>query len=106
MSESYGRVVDLIQRATVGFDHLFSDEMVDAKSVFQADDSSLHLLGLGVCSFLEASLAMEVRLGELQSNPHRYSRLCKACIDGRSECYVDQCGGTGQETTQGCIEDQ
>jgi len=62
MSESYNQVVDLIQKATVGFDHLFSDEIEDAKSVFQRDDSSFHFLGLGVCSFLEASLGMEVRL--------------------------------------------
>lgn len=65
MSTSYDEVVDLIQKATVGFDHLFSDEIVDAKSVFQeGHDSPFHLLGLGVCSFLEASLGMEVRPGE------------------------------------------
>ncbi|KAF9651455.1 hypothetical protein BDM02DRAFT_3110516 [Thelephora ganbajun] len=59
MSESYDHVVDLIQKATVGFDHLFSDEIADAKAVFQKQDFPFHLLGLGVCSFLEASLGME-----------------------------------------------
>ena len=62
MTESYDHVVDLIQKATVGFDHLFSDEITDAKAVFQEHDSPFHHLGLGVCSFLEASLGMEVRL--------------------------------------------
>ena len=99
MSESYDRVVDLIQNATVGFDHLFSDEITDAKSVFQRHDSSFHLLGLGVCSFLEASLGMEVRRSELQSNPYHYSRLCQVCVDGRSEYNVDQRRGAGQEAT-------
>lgn len=61
MSESYNQVVDLLQKATVGFDHLFSDEIEDAKTVFQRHDSSFHFLGLGVCAFLEASLGMEVR---------------------------------------------
>ena len=62
MSESYDQVVDVLQKATIGFDHLFSDEIADAKSVFHEHDSPFHHLGLGVCSFLEASLGMEVRL--------------------------------------------
>ena len=61
MPESYDNAVNLIQKSTVGFDHLFSDEIADAKSVFRKHESSFHLLGLGVCSFLEASLGMEVR---------------------------------------------
>lgn len=60
MSESCDNIADLLQKATVGFDHLFSDEITDAKSVFRGQDSPFHLLGLGVCSFLEASLGMEV----------------------------------------------
>lgn len=68
MSEGYDNVVDLIQKATVGFDHLFSDETTDAKSIFERHDSPFHLLGLGVCSFLEASLGMEVRLWKPQPN--------------------------------------
>lgn len=62
MSESYDHVVDVLQNANTGFDHLFSDEITDAKSVFQKQDSPFHHLGLGVCSFLEASLGMEVRI--------------------------------------------
>lgn len=61
MSESYDRVVDSLRKASIGFDHLFLDEIKDAKSAFEKDDSPFHLLGLGVCSFLEASLGMEVR---------------------------------------------
>lgn len=68
MSEGYDHVVDFLQNASVGFDHLFLDEITDAKSVFQGDDSPFHLLGLGVCSFLEASLGMEVRPQNLRSS--------------------------------------
>ncbi|KAF9792188.1 hypothetical protein BJ322DRAFT_19589 [Thelephora terrestris] len=59
MSEGYDNVADILQEANVGFDHLFLDEITDAKTVFQSNDSPFHLLGLGVCSFLEASLGME-----------------------------------------------
>ena len=82
MSESYDQVADLLQNATIGFDHLFSDEITDAKSVFKKHDSSFHLLGLGVCSFLEASLGMEVRLRKPRSNPYHRSRLYQVGIDG------------------------
>lgn len=82
MSESYDQVVDLIQKATAGFDHLFSDEITDAKSVFDKHDSSFHLLGLGVCSFLEASLGMEVRLQNSLSKSYHHSQLCQVGIDG------------------------
>lgn len=62
MSESYDQVADSLQRASRGFDHLFQDEIADAKTAFQEHaNSPIHLLGLGVCSFLEASLGMEVR---------------------------------------------
>ena len=60
MSNSYDQVVDSLQKANVGFDHLFLDEIEDAKVIFQGHHSPFHLLGLGVCSFLEASLGMEV----------------------------------------------
>ena len=107
MSESYDRTVDLLQKATAGFDHLFSDEIIDAKSVFQKhDESSFHLLGLGVCSFLEASLGMEVRPRKPQSCSCYRSRPCQVCIDDRGEYCVGQRRGTGKETAQGCIKDQ
>jgi hypothetical protein len=106
MSESYDQVVDLLQKATVGFDHLFSDELEDAKSVFQSHDSSFHLLGLGVCSFLEASLGMEVRPWNPYSSSCCRSCLYQVCIDDRGEYCVDQRGCIRQETTQGRIEDQ
>jgi hypothetical protein len=67
MSGSYDQVVDFLQEANIGFDHLFLDEVADAKAVFQRHDSPFHLLGLGVCSFLEASLGMEVCPQNLRS---------------------------------------
>lgn len=50
-----------LRSATKGFDHLFSNEIVEARGAFSAHDSPFHLLGLGVCAFLEAALGMEVR---------------------------------------------
>jgi len=50
-----------LQSATKGFDHLFSNEIVEARVAFTAEESPFHLLGLGVCTFLEAALGMEVR---------------------------------------------
>jgi hypothetical protein len=84
MSESYDHVADSLRKANVGFDHLFLDEIADAKSAFQGHDSPIHLLGLGVCSFLEASLGMEVRLqkpGRLFSIPHTTINY-QVCNDG------------------------
>ena len=56
--------VAALRSATTGFDHLFANRMEDAKVAFQDKDhqeSPFHLMGLGVCSFLEAALGMEVR---------------------------------------------
>lgn len=46
--------------ASSGFDHLFSNEISSAKTAFASDSNSpFHLIGLGVCAFLEAALGME-----------------------------------------------
>jgi hypothetical protein len=50
----------MLQNVAKGFDHLFSDDIASAKKHFQPHDDPLHLLGLGVCTFLEAALGMEV----------------------------------------------
>ncbi|KAF8229976.1 hypothetical protein L208DRAFT_1284137 [Tricholoma matsutake] len=52
----------LLQSAKLGFDHLFSNDIVEAKKNFERSDDPFHLLGLGVCSFLEAALGMETGL--------------------------------------------
>ena len=46
--------------ATEGFDHLFSNRLAEARTQLSSDNSPFHLLGLGVCAFLEAALGMEV----------------------------------------------
>ena len=52
----------LLRTATRGFDHIFSNEILAARAVFDStNDSAFHALGLGVCAFLEAALGMEVR---------------------------------------------
>jgi hypothetical protein len=43
-----------------GFDYLFSDDIDSAKKHFEPHNDPVHLLGLGVCNFLEAALALEV----------------------------------------------
>jgi hypothetical protein len=48
------------ESASVGFDLLFSDKMLQARERFLADDSPFHLAGMGICTFLEAALGMEV----------------------------------------------
>jgi hypothetical protein len=47
--------------ATEGFNYLFSNDIIKAKEALAAGDSPFHAMGLGVCSFLEAALGMEVR---------------------------------------------
>ena len=47
--------------ASEGFDNLFGNKLDEARKVLGAGDSPFHLLGMGVCAFLEAALGMEVR---------------------------------------------
>jgi hypothetical protein len=66
MSSSTDQAVAQLQSASQGFDFLFANEIADARKVFEAgidggQDSPFHLLGLGVLTFLEAALGMEVR---------------------------------------------
>ena len=50
-----------LQSATQGFGALFANDLDKARDIFKAEDSPFHLLGAGVCAFLEAALGMEVR---------------------------------------------
>lgn len=50
-----------LESAKQGFDYLFSNEIKEAQDAFASGDSPFHLLGQGVCAFLEAALGMEVR---------------------------------------------
>ncbi|CDO73644.1 hypothetical protein BN946_scf185014.g114 [Trametes cinnabarina] len=51
-----------LRAATIGFDHLFANDLEKARDVFASGDSPFHSLGLGVCAFLEAALGMETGL--------------------------------------------
>ncbi|KAH9901427.1 outer membrane protein Iml2/Tetratricopeptide repeat protein 39 [Cubamyces lactineus] len=51
-----------LRAATVGFDYLFANELEKARETFASGESPFHLLGLGVCAFLEAALGMETGL--------------------------------------------
>lgn len=46
--------------ATAGFDALFANDLKKAQDTFGSNESPFHLLGSGVCAFLEAALGMEV----------------------------------------------
>ncbi|KAG6863107.1 hypothetical protein C0991_008147 [Blastosporella zonata] len=49
----------LLVSATRGFDYLFSNDLARAKAHFSEKDDPYHLLGQGVCAFMEAALGME-----------------------------------------------
>ncbi|EDQ98216.1 uncharacterized protein LACBIDRAFT_307909 [Laccaria bicolor S238N-H82] len=50
---------ELLQSATKGFNLLFSNNLVGARQDFAANEDPFHILGQGVCAFLEAALGME-----------------------------------------------
>ena len=50
----------ILLNVSKGFDYLFSDDIASAKKHFEPHSDPIHLLGLGVCTFLEAALALEV----------------------------------------------
>ncbi|TFK33083.1 outer membrane protein Iml2/Tetratricopeptide repeat protein 39 [Crucibulum laeve] len=54
----------LLESTTKGFDALFSNDIVAARKHFSGKDDPFHVLGLGVCAFLEAALGMEAGLME------------------------------------------
>jgi hypothetical protein len=60
MALTHEETVGQLKSASVAFDHLFSNRLPEAKDAFTAEDTPFHLMGLGVCSFLEAALGMEV----------------------------------------------
>ena len=45
---------------TAGFNALFANDLKKARDTFGSNESPFHLLGSGVCAFLEAALGMEV----------------------------------------------
>ncbi|KDR84675.1 hypothetical protein GALMADRAFT_56095 [Galerina marginata CBS 339.88] len=62
-SDSVHPNAELLQSASKGFDFLFSNDIASARQHFQKHhDDPFHLMGLGVCAFLEAALGMETGL--------------------------------------------
>lgn len=60
MASSYEETAAWLHSATSGFDHVFSNDIVQARKVLSAEDTPFHSMGLGICAFLEAALGMEV----------------------------------------------
>jgi len=50
----------LLSSAIHGFDCLFSNDILGAKETFKGRDDPFHVMGMGICAFLEAALGMEV----------------------------------------------
>ncbi|TCD67048.1 hypothetical protein EIP91_000610 [Steccherinum ochraceum] len=48
-----------LRDASTGFDHLFANDLEKAREVFTATSSPFHMIGMGICAFLEAALGME-----------------------------------------------
>ncbi|KAH8111665.1 outer membrane protein Iml2/Tetratricopeptide repeat protein 39 [Phellopilus nigrolimitatus] len=78
--------------ASEGFDHLFANRIEEARVQFAAEDSPFHVLGLGVCAFLEAALGMEPALmgeaarclGESEAGARRQSKATRVAHGGKS----------------------
>jgi hypothetical protein len=56
--------VSQLTSAAKGFDHLFADEIANARKSFtaEAQTSPFHSVGLAVCWLIEAAFGMEVRI--------------------------------------------
>ncbi|KAJ3510909.1 hypothetical protein NMY22_g15821 [Coprinellus aureogranulatus] len=52
----------LLESATEAFGHLFANDIKASKEQFSGKDDPFHLMGLGVCVFLEAVLGMEANV--------------------------------------------
>ncbi|PIL24330.1 hypothetical protein GSI_14083 [Ganoderma sinense ZZ0214-1] len=76
MADSQLDTQQQLRAATVGFDHLFANDLTKARDTFAGGDSPFHAMGHGVCAFLEAALAMETGLMA------EASRLLTACEAG------------------------
>ena len=72
-----------LRAATVGFDHLFANDLEKARGTFANGDSPFHLLGHGVCAFLEAALGMEVSSLLDSDSSHPSSVISVGRPDGR-----------------------
>lgn len=88
----------LLQSAKLGFDHLFSNDIVEAKKNFERSDDPFHLLGLGVCSFLEAALGMEVCRSSVLSEGKLTALLSDRTVGGGCEVPYLVRGGRAEET--------
>ncbi|EJF66189.1 hypothetical protein DICSQDRAFT_78415 [Dichomitus squalens LYAD-421 SS1] len=64
-----------LRAASVGFDHLFANDLTKARETFASGDSPFHQMGHGVCAFLEAALGMETGL---MAEASRLLALCEA----------------------------
>lgn len=62
MSEANTETAHHLLSASAGFNALFANDLQKAREIFSTNESAFHLLGDGVCAFLEAALGMEVHL--------------------------------------------
>lgn len=89
--------------ATKGFDYLFSNDIAPAKELFSKEDTPFHLLGLGVCAFLEAALSLEVSLDNADWRDD-FTCSTDTALDGeggRGEPLLGRIGGRCKEADEG-----
>ncbi|KAH8106957.1 outer membrane protein Iml2/Tetratricopeptide repeat protein 39 [Cristinia sonorae] len=48
-----------LKKASDGFDQLFANDLEKAHEIFKSENSPFHMIGVGICAFLEAALGME-----------------------------------------------
>jgi hypothetical protein len=85
MAQIYAPDENLIQllSANQAFDYLFANQIDKAREGFMANDSPFHLLGLGVCAFLDAALGMEVQI------VYSYLPLIFICLAYQTELMTE-----------------
>jgi hypothetical protein len=80
-----------LESATAAFDHLFSNQIDEARRAFSEHESPFHIMGLGVCAFLEAALGMEVGLMAEASR-------CLALAEAGAKKQAKAASGKSQES--------
>jgi hypothetical protein len=76
------QTLDEMSEATRGFDFLFANQLSEARAVFGENEHPFHLMGRGVCAFLQAALGMEV------CKAHKLA--IDASLTGAQEEYVPE----------------
>ncbi len=70
-----------LENASRGFNQLFNNALEGSQKTFSSHDSPFNLLGVGVVSFLEAALGMEVRFSIFTIPKSKYHSYQEGRVD-------------------------